>query len=228
MIKVVAEGTGLRECVLEQIFEYVNNLGDLPPVLVASSNRGLAVPDNHIEYISFDFSKTPEQIAEAIGAGETTCRGIREVLEKGASVWVIAGPNGFTVGGKQKRVGEMDRAGIEAKRSQINQLQAKAITDAACQQAVELFSRDGLNTESLTFYFVLVRADGAATVAGVGNYHLKHNAGYTSLLGVISNRGDLMQWAVLNGGGPEAKDIMSELTAELAHRLSPDKMYIPM
>jgi hypothetical protein len=228
MIKEIAEGTGLPEFVLEQIFEYVKDLGDPPPVLVASSNRGLTVPDNHIEYISFDFSTTPEQIADAIGAGETTCRGIREVLKKGASVWVIAGPSGFTVGGKQKRVGEMDRAGIDATRSQINQLQAKAITDAACQQSVELFGRDGLNTESLTFYFVLVRADGAATVAGVENYHLKHNAGYTSLLGVISNREDLMQWAVLNGGGPEAREIMSEMTAELARKLSPDKIYIPM
>jgi hypothetical protein len=102
MIKNVAEGTGLPESVVERIFEHVNDTGDLPHVLVARSNRGVAVPDNRVEYISFESSKTPKQIAVAIGAGETTCRGIREVLERGAGAWVIAGPNGFTVGGEKK------------------------------------------------------------------------------------------------------------------------------
>jgi hypothetical protein len=229
MIEQAAEITGLPHFVVKQILDYVNDAENLPHVLIARSNRGLPVADNRIEYIAFDSSKTPEQIAEAIGAGEPTRRGIREVLEKGARVWVIVGPNGFMVGRRRQRANDAGHStGLGTSTPPITELQAKTLTDAACNQAVQLFAEDGLRTEDLTFYFVLIRADGDATLATEGDYRLKHNDGYTSLLGVIGNCGDLMQWAALNRDLPQANEIMSEMTEHLAYKLSPEKLYISM
>jgi hypothetical protein len=98
IVESTAKAVGLPEHVAREIHTYIDT-HDIPHVLVARSNRGHCVHDNQVEYRHFDSAESPEEIAEAIGAGEVTCRGIQEVLEKGDNVLVIAGPDGFLVGG---------------------------------------------------------------------------------------------------------------------------------
>lgn len=99
-VEVAAAVTGLSEYAIERIFDHIVD-HDIPHVLVAHLDRGPASTGDYARYLSFDASKTPEQIAEAIGAGQKTAQGIREVLRKGCVAWVIVGPEGFMVGGRR-------------------------------------------------------------------------------------------------------------------------------
>src|SRR6266496_538818 len=91
MVERIASDVGLTAYVVRQMLEYINT-SRISQVLIARANRGLSVPDDRIEYIPFYSPTTPEEVIEHIGAGEPTCTGIQEVLNKEASVWVIVGP----------------------------------------------------------------------------------------------------------------------------------------